>query len=239
MSDDSRQCLAHEFLFEELGLSRDLFALGQGYDCYYGNNYCHAEIRADSVFMRPSYASKLILKEALTSGVFNSSTMLYCYHGTPPRNLGSILQTGLRPSPGGALGPGLYMSPYPLYAQLYSSKAHGSPTKWKSKRLGGEYFVDILIMLRYPSSLGRKTLGDSWAVSEIPATFGDDYNLHKLFRSSNWRDPSHGNTLAQQVIHCVKDCPSVKMQGIIVKFHDKNPYGDDGEFAKITRLLGD
>ena len=115
----SKMRLAQEFLFDHLGVPKELFDDG-GRNCYYGNNYGHAELRGGGPFMRPTHASKFILKSAVESGVFNDSSLLYGYHayGTPACNLKPILETQLNPSHSGAVGPGIYFSPFPLCAQL-------------------------------------------------------------------------------------------------------------------------
>lgn len=233
------ETLAQEYLFEELRVDRDLFALGQGYDCYYPNNYQHAEIRADGLFIRPSYASKLILKSSLQNGVFHSKTQHYGYHGTPPKNLNSILRTGLRASSSGAAGPGLYFSPYPLYAQLYSSSSYtGSPpTQWTSKN-GKTYFVDILLMIRYPKELVSQQNG-AFAVRELSATIGSQYDIHKLYKTATWASPNRGYTFEEMVIGCLDPSvvSQVTVQGVIVKFHATDPYKAGGEFDTIQAMM--
>jgi len=240
MGKRDQERLAQEFLFEHLGVDKSLFAIDGGYDCYYGNNYCHAELRAGGLFMRPSFASKLILKSSLDSGVFHNKSMHYAYHGTPPKNVKSILGVGFKPSKTGAAGPGLYMSPYPLYAQLYSSSSYAmpSPTEWTSKD-GRKFFVDTLFMIRYPAAVVTERRDGDFAVKEIAATVGSGYNLHKLFSSASWSSAHRGFDFDTMVIGCLHPdvVPRVSLQGVIVKFHEKNPYEQGGEFDKLTKLL--
>lgn len=243
MSNSEWEKLSQEYLFEAHGLDvdRNLFAIGAGYDCYYPNNYCHAEVRADGLFMRPSFATKLILKSSLaTGGCFHDTNQHYGYHGTPAKNVKSILATGLNPSPTGAAGAGLYFSPYPLYAQLYSSSSYTGmpPTQWTSKA-GKTYFVDTLCMIRYPKELVTQEIGSELAVKELSATVGSIYNLHKLFDTATWTSQHRNFDFENMVIGCLN--PSlvhrVSVQGVIVKFHDKNQYEPGGEFDRIMKLL--
>jgi hypothetical protein len=130
---DSQEELGRLYLAEKLGqkVLKKHFALDAGLDCYYPNNYTHAEMRGGAPFMRPTFASKHVLKSAVESGAFHDAMLAYGYHGTPACNLASILKQGLKPSKCGVLRDGLYFSPSPLYAQLYSTSAYhcgpGSP----------------------------------------------------------------------------------------------------------------
>ena len=221
--------LARSFVYEHLGVPKELFANG-GQDCHYGNNYGHAELRGshDAPFMRPTFASKLILKSALDTGIFRDSSLSYGFHGTPPTALKSILETQLNPSAQGAAGPGIYFSPFPLYAQLYSSSSyHGVPVyTWEHD--GKTYFVDTMLMIRCTAGLSE----DHDAIDEITATIGSEYMLHKLFATA-------GMDLENKVIARLAPeiCDQLSLQGVIVKFHEKHPYKEGGEWANLIDLV--
>jgi len=220
--------LCQEFLFDHLGIPRDLFALGQGYDCTYGNNYCHGELRAGAPFMRPTHSTKLILKSALKDGTFHDSGLVYGYHGTPPDNLKPILTSKLKPSSNGATGPGIYFSPFPLYAQLYSSSGyHDGPYKWQSQD-GAQYFVDAMFLVRFPELAEY-----SGAIDEISATIGAEYCLHDLFASAKM---DFENMVIGRI--APEHCDKLSIQGVVLKFHEEDPYGEKGEWEKIRKLTG-
>lgn len=222
---------------QELGLSPAIFA--PSYDAYYDNNYAHAEFRGQSapgkplpIMMRPSFASKHVLRAALdneavdgSGRVFWSKTLKWGYHGTPPRNLRSILASGLRPSTAGALGQGFYFTPSPLYAQLYSSRVHGSPAKWRADGL--DYFVDTMLQIRYPD---MANYGPD--LEEIKATVGAEYSLHRLFASAKTTPPIEDQMICRMAPHVNK----VFVQAIIVKLHRQDPYLAGGEWARLKEL---
>lgn len=66
------------------------------HDCYYGDNWHHAELRGGHRFLRPSHCSKFVLRKGM--GKFLEADWQYAYHGTNTKNVGSILQHGLRAS---------------------------------------------------------------------------------------------------------------------------------------------
>ena len=237
--------LGRRFLTEVLRVDSALFATTSSVDCYYPNNYCHAELRGTpkSLFMRPTFSSKHILKSSLSarapdgsgSSVFSSETMRYAYHGTPMRNIKSILSDGLRPSQDGTMGPGLYFSPSPLYAQLYSSGCFHEAAPPRCTMDGVEYFVDTSLLIRYPTDVAVFNSG----VDEIGATFGADYCLHKLFKTAKTVPPIEEQLIGQiPPEHAAK----VVVQGVIVKLHRHDPYdssNEESEWIHIRRLVAD
>lgn len=225
------RALAEEFVFGSLGVDPKLFRMDGGFPVYYGANYCHAELRGPSKMpmMRPSHAFKLVLKSAIDHGVFFNKELAYGYHGTPPQCIKSILSTKIAPSKNGAVGPGIYFSPSPLYAQLYSSSTYhcAKPTTWKSKA-GKTYFVDTLLQIRYQ----RHGCEFHDAIDEISATVGSKYCVHKLFATAKM-DIEHMIIARMPTKLCEK---GVHTQALIVKFHEKNPYEAGGEWSKIVEM---
>lgn len=229
---ERRLALSSAFL-RSLDVDVELF--DRELECWYSNNYAHAELRGEppALYMRPTHACKHVLKSSLKSDgdaspVFWSGRLYYGYHGTPPRNIPSILRNGLRPSTGGALGAGLYFSPSPLYAQLYSSSGyHGGAHEWTHE--GRTYFVDTLLLLRAPD-LSQYSAG----VDEIAATVGSEYNVHLLFTGAQTDPP-----IEEQIIARVppEHMDKVIVQGIVVKLHERHPYDDPlGEWATVVKL---
>ena len=173
--------------------------------------------------------------------------LLYCaYHGTPAANLSSILQHGLRPSKDGSAGPGLYITPSPLYAQLYSSGSFhcSQPATWKCPATGVTYYVDVLLLVRFPDL--ASSIYNS-GVDEIAATIGADYCLERLFSGARLpygpkqSGESHAR-LEDQLICCVplavlQKHDVVKIQAVVVKLHKVDPYGAGGEWEKIKELV--
>jgi hypothetical protein len=149
-------------------------------DCYDLDNFCHAELRGEHRFFRPSHCTKFVLRRSST--VFDNSSYLYSYHGTRSSNVASILQYGLLPggtkiegktipqSWGAALESGAYSRPRPLYAQLYAPSE-----KWRG------YFVQTIFLLRQPATALKQSYADGHAA------------LSMLGRSDLWR--LHGGVL--------------------------------------------
>ncbi len=230
---DSQEELGRLYLAEKLGqkVLKKHFALDAGLDCYYPNNYTHAEMRGGAPFMRPTFASKHVLKSAVESGAFHDDKLTYGYHGTPACNLASILKQGLKPSKCGALGDGLYFSPSPLYAQLYSTSAYhcgpGSPIETWSHG-GVTYFVDVMFMLRISDKLQYNS-----GLEETAATIGAEYCIHNLFQGASMEI---ANKLVAKVE--TKDCPGVTLQAVIVKLHTHHPYDSkNGEWSLVKDLV--
>ena len=227
-----QRALAEEFAFDELRLPKELFAMEGGFPVYYGSNYSHAEVRgghSTAPMMRPSHAFKLVLQSSLDSGIFWDEDLVYGYHGTPSCAVKPILESKLNPSVGGAIGPGVYFSPSPLYAQLYSSSTYhqAEPPSWTSKS-GDTYYVDTMFQLRC------KHTGCEYheAIDEITATIGADFCIHNLFASATM-------DIEDKIIACMpadKCDDGVFLQALVIKFHKKNPYKEGGEWAKIVEI---
>jgi hypothetical protein len=210
------QYLKERNFWPDLGFDHSL-------DCEYLDNFCHVNVRGQHKFFRPSACVKFPLRQA--SSPFSGADCLTSYHGTPSSNISSILAFGLLPAGesiggisvvkrnGEALGPGVYTSPSPLYAQLYA------PIEiWRG------YFVQTVLMVRQPA--------------RDLVTYQDEgcSSCSLIGRDDIWR--LYGGSLApgelQMKTTAFKD---VVIQAILVKIHDSDPRLPGGEYHHIRTLL--
>ena len=152
----------------------------------------------------------------------------FCMVTMAAENLKSILTNGLQASSNGALGAGLYFTPSPLYAQLYSSSSyHNKMMVWHVDNK--VYYVDVLLLIRFPdlAKYGAE-------IEEISATIGAEYCIHKLFKGAKTNPP-----IENQMIGCIppEHADKVVIQGAIVKLHTTNPYEPGGEWYRIKDLV--
>jgi hypothetical protein len=192
-------------------------------DCVYKRNHCHIEERGGHRFLRPSNCVKLVLKRSRS--VFDDPSWLYSYHGTHPSNVSSILRYGLQPggvnaggqkvmtAHGGALGPGVYTSQIPLYAQLYAGYE-----KWRGK------YVQTIFMVRQR----LQTVTSDGCEGCYTTNMIGRVDVHRLY----------GGLIREgEVQYVTKSGYGLVLQALIIKFHDTPPEAPGGEYHKIKALL--
>jgi hypothetical protein len=193
------------------------------YDCTYLDNLCDTEERGGRNFFRPTNCSKFPLKRA--APIYRDPSYLTAYHGTPSANIPSILKYGLLPAGwdlggfvipqrcGAALGPGVYTSPSPLYAQLYAPVE-----QW------GQYYVQTVLMVR---QLARN-------ISHYRDEGCSTQSL--IGRNDIWR--LYGGKLKRGELQMKTTTPSdVVVQAVIVKIHARDPTQPGGEYDKVADVL--
>lgn len=208
--EDGEYKLCKKFLAEYLAIPESMFE--HSLDCLYLNNYTSAESRGGHYHFRPSYCTKFILKTALPH--FDDMAYYNAYFGASADEVANIVKSGHIPAAPGCLGTGLYSSPSPLYAQLWS----------KAKEWHG-YYVQTMLNLRILCQDGTKCLFDK-DQKLLTMCNGADFGavlewLHE------------GKVPRGSMLTMTKEPDKAILHGVLVKFHKIHPHADSGEYDTL------
>lgn len=221
LNQNAKHLFAADFIRNYLKLDDSIFSHDD--DCYYLNNYCHIEKRGGHRYLRPSHCSKFVLQQG--KHLFFDYEWSYSYHGTDPKNVQSIIKHGLKipgnsaggkkisVANGSAYGNGIYSAKIPIYSQLYAPCV-----QWKGKH------VQTIFMLRKDAK--RTELTDIEAC--YTAGMIGRYDIHKLY---------DGEISSDEIQWVTKDETAVVLHALLIKVHDSDPLGPNGEYNKIAKIL--